>query len=307
MRTAGVWVLTALALGILAALVAFAEWFGPAAVDVGFAMWALASVVLLLAAYGLTRSWPLLALAVLLVPAAFSVAVFAPLDHSIRNPTPLAAVVAVLTASPFLLTIAWLGRLHASPSLATPAALHPLAGWRGLLASGVLVFAGAAWWAYTGLRIPAEEPAAAARYAGCYEVRLGRWIPGGMLGHGVGGIVPARIRLDTTRGAALDSAARREHGERMHEVGRRLIRPGWWGAAYWVPMEGERVVLGWWTGFHGIGMELTPRSGELRGVAMGFTDVVGPWPEPRARVRAVPIDCALVGPDSARSASRAPS
>lgn len=301
-------VLTGLLLAVLAALVAFAAWFGPESAALGFTLWALASAPMVLAAWFRTRSRPLRTHAVLLLLTALGMPVFAQVLDRIetRSPALGAAFQILFTALPFLLTVEWLRRLHAAPARGVPVLRHAPVGWRAPAMAGVLALAGAGWWVHASVRWRPEEPASVARFAGCYEIRLGRWIPGAMSGHDVGGIVPARVHLDTVRGVALDTAARGADGpeERWGEVGRRLIRPGWWGHAYWVPVEGERVWLVWGTGFHGVGMELRAHRGELRGVATGFTDVVSWWPDPRARVRAVPVDCALVGPDNARLAWR---
>jgi hypothetical protein len=144
--------------------------------------------------------------------------------------------------------------------------------------------------AFAWARVETEQPASHAEYtsefAGCYQLEVGRWIPPTMLGHSVHGLLPARIQLDTTRGNSA-----RDHA--IFERSQLLIRPGWDGAAYWIPISHDRVHLTWNTGFNGVGVDLRRHGNELRGKARGHTDVGGPWPNPRARVRARPIDCAL--------------
>jgi hypothetical protein len=305
LRTTGHWVLTGLASGLLVAVFAFAWWFGPESADVAFALWAAGSVPLLVAAYSRTRSKALLAIAGVLCLVLFAAVSVGRLYERLDTLKQVEWSMTVLIALPFIVTVAWLARFHAyqragsdtrGRTLKRPAAVFTL------VVTGVIVLAGAARWSHDGLRERTEDPLSAARYTGCYEVRLGRWVPSRMRGHGVGGIVPERLRLDTARGAPLlDSAGRQAPRQyyRDHEFGQRLIRPGWWGAAYWEPVEGDRARLYWTTGLHGVIMDLRPRGDELRGLAIGFTDVSGTWPDPRARVRAVRVDCSVVGPDTA--------
>jgi len=200
--------------------------------------------------------------------------------------------VSVCAGLPVALTVAWLHRFLGRSTLETqtPWTIMNLGPALAAVVTMVPAFA----WA----RVETEQPASHAEYtsefAGCYQLEVGRWIPSTMLGHSVHGILPARIQLDTTRGNSA-----RDHA--IFERSQLLIRPGWDGAAYWIPISHDRVHLTWNTGFNGVGVDLRRHGNELRGKARGHTDVGGPWPNPRARVRARPIDCALVPADTSRS------
>jgi len=288
-RTFGHWVLVGLALLFLGAFGVFLWWFGPWHAQVGFGLWAVASAPLLVAAYFRTRIRWLLYLGAGLVPAGLVVGVTSgsiwPWDR-----WPAMLLMAVCAGLPLTLTVGWLHRFLGDPAVET------LGAWSiknigPLLAAAVTMIPAYAW-ARAESKQPASNPAYTSEFAGCYALEFGRWIPSTMLGHGVHGIVPARVQLDTVRGDSAIGA--------LFERSQLLIRPGWWGSAYWQPTSRDHVLLQWSTGFNGVGLDLRRHGEELRGRATGFTDVSGWWPEPRARVRARPIDCSLVAADSAR-------
>lgn len=203
---------------------------------------------------------------------------------------------AVVVALPFLLTMTWIARLHAA-TMAHRGRGKAIA----MVLYAVVAMVAVAAWSHDAMKERAEEPHEAGRYAGCYELRIGGWLPSTMR-HEHFGIVPERIRLDTVRRVPppAGSELRSDTWYRNQELGERMIRPGWWGAAFWAPLEGDFTRLVWTTGLGGVVMDLQPRGRELRGVARAFTDVRSIWPSPRARVRALPVDCALVARDSAR-------
>ncbi len=306
--TAGHWVLTGVAIGLLSAVFAFLWWFGPEYADMAFVLWALGSVPLLLAAYSRTRSRALLATATLLLLAPLAAVPVYPYFNRLERLAQIEAVTVMFAALPFLVTAAWLGRLHIGIAHRGVQARRG-GGIRSpltLVAAGVVVIGAAARWYHNAPRYRVVDPSGAARYAGCYELRLGRWVPSHMLRQGVEGIMPERLRLDTERGALLSRRVDERQYYRYDEVGQRLIRPGWWGAAYWEPLEDGRVRLNWTTGAHGVTMELRWHGDDLRGIATVFSDFVGPWPEPTARVRAIRVDCGGVSLDTVRSAPRPP-
>lgn len=295
-RTTGHWVLTGLALGLLSAYFGFLWWFGPEKVDVAFGVWALATIPLLVAAYSRTRVRTLIAAAFMLSLFAFVAAKAHAFYYELGSLPRILAAVAFLIAFPVLITLAWLWCLHSRHGMAASSRRFAVA--LVLVAFGTTLIGG--WrWAERELVERPEAPAAAMNYAGCYEIRLGRWLPSDMRGHGVGGIVPERLHLDTTRGTSGPDSLRYY---RSREIGQRLIRPGWWGAAYWVPLQDGHVQLVWSTGLHGVMMDLRPRGNTLRGRAVGFTDVGGLLPDPRARVSAVRVPCGSVALDSTRRA-----
>ena len=299
--------LTALALSSLAALFVMLFWLGPDNVGLGFALWALANVPLLLAAYSRTRSRVLLWTAALLVIAGLSIERIHPLESRVESLAQFATASAALTALPVLVTLAWLTEFHGQR--AEPARRANRMGVSlAILAVTLMAFAGAYSWTLEQSFEHPEDTSASGRYAGCYEVRLDRWLRWGEIAYAFDQIVPERIQLDTTRGSPAMGPTGSLEGDdqyHVHRVGDRLIRPGWVGAeAYWQPVKGGRVQLYWTNGLAGVLMRLEPSGNDLRGVAMAFGDVVSRWPEPRGRARALRIDCGAVGTDAAHSASR---
>jgi hypothetical protein len=148
-------------------------------------------------------------------------------------------------------------------------------------------------WARADLGEDVENTAYIGKFAGCYEVEVGPWIPSIMLGHAAQGIIPDRLQLDTAR--------------RVTYVARKslVIRPRWaYGDAWWLPIDANEVRLIWHNGYNGVSVDLHRRGAQLRGKAIGSTDMGGFWPESRALVRARPIDCTLVAADSVRTKDR---
>jgi hypothetical protein len=293
-RTAGHWVLVGLALVLLAAFAVFLWWFGPWHAALGFGLWGVASAPLLISAYSRTRVRWLLYLGTGLIPAGLVVAATSGSIWMWGSWQGMLAM-SLCASLPLALTLGWLHRfLGRSPQ-------EPQRAWTitnaGPLLAAVVTMVPAFAWARAETQEPVSNPAYTAEFAGCYELEFGGWIPSAMMGHSVHGIVPARIQLDTVRG----DTARRETMYDTSERSQLLIRPGWWGSAYWEPISRGRVRLIWNTGFHGVGLDLRRHGQELRGRATGHTDVSGGWPEPRVRVRARPIDCSLVAADTARA------
>lgn len=140
-----------------------------------------------------------------------------------------------------------------------------------------------------------------ARHAGCYALNVGEWKPSSQPGHGFMGIAPSRVRLDTVFGRDVVYADTARIFRWRRERDMPLIRPGWYGSAYWAPIDVSRMALRWTTGFHGVWMVLHRGDDRYRGRARAFTDVLIPGRRsPEASVVAEPIDCALVAYDSAR-------
>lgn len=111
----------------------------------------------------------------------------------------------------------------------------------------------------------ANEEASAESFAGCYELKLGEWLPGsfGEDGEDRFSLVtpPSRIRLSL------------ERGTKGIEKDRLLIRaikgtaPGRGGASYWHVKSSNQVDLIWDDGSTGVALELEGRGNELRGLA----------------------------------------
>src|ERR1700752_10356 len=286
MRTVGDWVLAALGLMTLLVLALVLWWFGPWHATVAFGIWSILSAPLLIIGYRRTGSRWLLYLGSGLIPSGLSIALLGG-DAYPWDVGSFFALHPVAAALPFPIRIAWTRRLLSRSD-------DPQDRWVLTAITSVVsavVFVGTISWARAEAERPAENRAHVSLFAGCYEVELGPWIPSVMLGHAAQGIVPARIRLDTTRGDGYS-----------WEATKPLIRPGWQdGDAYWVPTDSKRVELVWHNGFNGVRLSLHRRGSELRGRAVGHTDVGGFWPESRALVRARPIACSEVPVDSVRA------
>lgn len=285
MRTTGDWVLAGFGVMTLLLFAVFLWWFGPWHAALGFGLWALLSGPLLILAWRRTRSRWLLYLGSGLFPCGLVVGLTAGSVWS-WGAWQAIATSAVAAGLPLAITSGWVRRLlrrsHGPEDRWTlPSAITFAAS------AGIMI--GTLSWARAEAEGRDENWAYVPDFAACYEVEFGPWIPSVMLGHAAQGIVPARIRLDTTRGS------------NSFESNKPLIRPGWSdGEAYWAPTDAKRVELVWHNGFHGVGLSLHRRGSELRGRAVGHTDVGGFWPESRALVRARPIDCALVPADTVR-------
>lgn len=286
------WILAALALLTLLMFGVFLWWFGPWHAPLGFGLWAVLTAPLLVIAYRVTRRRWLLYLGSGLFCWGVVVGLFGS-PGSLWGETAGLAVVGLSCAVPLVVTAAWLPR-------AVPHPIFPAARWSvrsiGPLVAAAAVMAASVMWARAETVERRANPSFAKSFAGCYEIEFGTWIPSSMLGHGVHGIVPPRIQLDTVRGHPAHRSTMYDTFERFQF----LIRPGWWGSAIWKPMDAQHVDLVWNTGFHGVSLRMRRDGAELRGRAIGHTDVGGLWPEPRALVRAYPIDCDLVPADTVR-------
>src|SRR6266487_735989 len=189
-----------------------------------------------------------------------------------------------------VITIAWVSRLLRA-SQGTQEKWTILNGGALVASAGVML--GVYMWARSDERRPEENAKFTQNFAGCYEVEVGPWIPSVMLGHAAQGIIPDRLQLDTVR--------------RVTYVARNslLIRPRWSnGDAWWLPIDANQVRLVWHNGYNGVSVDVHRRGAQLRGKAVGSTDMGGFWPESRALVRARPTDCASVPVDSVRADGR---
>ena len=289
MRTLGDWVLAALGLATLLVLAVFLWWFGPWHAALGFVVWALLCAPLLILAYRKTRSRWLLYLGSGLIPCGLVVGMTAD-EAWLWGTWPAAAADAFAAGLPLVITIAWVSRLLRA-SQGTQEKWTILNG--GALVASAAVMLGTYMWARADEHRPEENATFTQNFAGCYEVEVGPWIPSVMLGHAAQGIIPDRLQLDTAR--------------RVTYVARNslLIRPRWSnGDAWWLPIDANHVRLVWHNGYNGVSVDLHRRGAQLRGKAVGSTDMVGFWPESRALVRARPTDCASVPVDSVSADGR---
>jgi len=124
----------------------------------------------------------------------------------------------------------------------------------------------------------------AAPFAGCYELRLGRWWPWGMGEDTKFATPPRRVEL------------RLEHGTDGFERNGLVIRsiPAMEPSrrkAYWQPQGSDGVDLNWTDGFTGVTLRLTKNGKELRGWAHPHFDSGELIPH-TAYVTASPIVCA---------------
>jgi len=289
MRTVGDWVIVALGVTTLLVFAAFLWWFGPWHAALGFGVWALLSAPLLILAYRKTRSRWLLYLGAGLIPSGL---VFGTMADEVWmwGSWPGAAANAIAAGLPLVITIGWVTRL-------LRASHGPQDRWTifngGAFVATAAIMVGTFTWARADERRPMENAAFVQSFAGCYEIKVGPWIPAVMLGHAAQGIIPDRLQLDTTR--------------RVSYVGRKdlVIRPSWsQGDAWWLPIDASQVRLVWHNGYNGVSVNLRRQGAELRGRAVGSTDMSGFWPESRALVRARPTDCASVPVDSVRENGR---
>jgi hypothetical protein len=133
-----------------------------------------------------------------------------------------------------------------------------------------------------------KEEVSPASFAGCYELKLGRWLPWGFRGEGKDGFFlvtpPSRIQLSL------------EQGTKGFEKEYFLIRPikgtapGRGGPSYWLVQSNGRVDLLWNDGFTGVTLELEKHADELRGWAHPHFDAV-PLISRTATVNAQRIAC----------------
>jgi len=131
----------------------------------------------------------------------------------------------------------------------------------------------------------AAETQAAASFAGCYELRLGRWWPWGF-GKENGYVTPpSLVQLIAERGA------------QGFEQDGYLIRPmkspttGRGGPSYWHVKSDEKIDLIWTDGFTGVTLEMEKHGNELSGRAHPHFDAVPLIPR-TANVTAQRIACA---------------
>jgi hypothetical protein len=124
--------------------------------------------------------------------------------------------------------------------------------------------------------------AAAAPFAGCYELHLGRWWPWGMGDDTKFATPPPRIELKLQHGA---------EGFEQNGLLIRAIPPGTVSrrASYWLPQPYNRVVLIWTSGFSGVSLRLHKNWDDLGGWAHAFFDF--PRPPHVAHVKAKRIAC----------------
>ena len=301
-----------LALGLAAAVAAW--WYGPAWAPLVFGLWCVPAAPLAFLTYRTTAiRWQRRVAAGLLVPALAALSIpglFSWVPGPVEGmwfALPLPATAFVLLTTLFTGSLAARGLQAANPRSTRRAVLR-IASAVGL---GSLV-AGSFWtWREHDWMFREAELGQAARFAGCYELRRTAWVPSDVAAHSIVGILPAYIRLDTMPGGPAGRSDEPPAAEdpfdghfRRPEAGELLIRPSWWGGAYWQPLDERRARLVWTTGLHGVIVHAEQYGTGFRGVAEGFTDYGTPWPPPRARVHAISMDClrleSLVRADSAR-------
>lgn len=129
---------------------------------------------------------------------------------------------------------------------------------------------------------PPISMSAAAPFAGCYELHLGRWWPWGMGEDTQFATPPQRVELQL------------QHGTDGFEQNGLLIRTIPSGTAshrgsFWLPQDRGGVDLIWTSGFSGVSLRLNRHGKELRGWAHAFFDF--PRPPHIARAAARPIAC----------------
>jgi hypothetical protein len=117
-----------------------------------------------------------------------------------------------------------------------------------------------------GAQIPVAQ---AAPFAGCYELKLGRWWPWGMGGDTKFATPSRRIELTLERGTK--TFERQGLFIRAIPPDTTLSRNAWW-----VPLPGDRVDLFWTNGFAGAALRLAKRGDDLHGWAHAFFDTLRP-------------------------------
>jgi hypothetical protein len=123
---------------------------------------------------------------------------------------------------------------------------------------------------------------AAAPFAGCYELQLGRWWPWSMGEDTISATPPRRIELQL------------QHGRDGFEQNGLLIRTipspqSSRRSAFWVPEGNDGADLIWTNGFAGVSLRLARHGKELQGWAHAFFDF--PRPPHTAHATARPIPC----------------
>ena|ERR1700730_440682 len=127
-----------------------------------------------------------------------------------------------------------------------------------------------------------EMPAAS--FAGCYELKLGRWWPWSFGGDTEFVTPPSRIQLFAERG----TKGFEEDGFLIRAI--KGAAPGRGGPSYWQMRSGDQVDLIWNDGFTGVTLALKKDGDRLRGWAHPHFDVFPVIPR-TARVTAQRIAC----------------
>jgi hypothetical protein len=208
---------------------------------------------------------------------------------------PMFAVVAAMLALP-IVTLCLVG-LRLDPTIRARLRRIPIPAAALVCLAGLVAAAPPAWETVTLLPVGEPRLELASSHAGCFELTTGSWRPRSQPGHAP--LTPSRfVRLDTARGDS--SSIGRSFGSAF-ERDKPLIKPGWIiGAAYWQPIDQDRLELTYTNGLHGSRAVLRRTAKGYRGRVVTWTDVTGFAPSPRASLVARPISCALVPPDSAR-------
>ncbi|MHB8540976.1 MAG: hypothetical protein ACYDCD_08570 [Candidatus Acidiferrales bacterium] len=116
-----------------------------------------------------------------------------------------------------------------------------------------------------------KRAAEVASFAGCYELKRGRWWPWGF-GKDDSVTPPRHIQLLSERGT---------HGFEQGELLIRAIPPpkeipsGIRDSSYWQVKPKDRVELSWTTGFVGVTLDLRRKGNELSGWAHPHFDAIG--------------------------------
>ncbi len=127
-----------------------------------------------------------------------------------------------------------------------------------------------------------ESKTRAANFAGCYELRMGRWWPWSLGEDAKFATPPSQFELTTRR--AAEGFAKGQLIIRQSRTGDRS-----WFISYWIPTEINRASAIWSDGFSGVSINLTEHRDELRGWAHAHFDF---WRPPHmARVTARRIAC----------------
>lgn len=124
-------------------------------------------------------------------------------------------------------------------------------------------------------------------FAGCYELKVGRWWPWGFGEENVYVTPPRRIQLLTERGTRGF-----EQGELLIRTILRQERPsGSRESSFWNTKSQARVMLTWTDGFVGVSLDLEKKGDDLNGSAHPHFDAAKLIPR-FAHVTAQRIACA---------------
>lgn len=133
---------------------------------------------------------------------------------------------------------------------------------------------------------PVETPTetqAAASFAGCYELKVGRWWPWGFGEDNSFVTPPSRIQLLSDRG----TKGFEQDGYLIRAM--KGSRPGRGAPSCWRVRSGDRIDLIWNDGFTGVTLDLERHGDELRGRAHPHFD--SPFTRRTASVTARRIPC----------------